>query len=650
MTSYYDQELSRLGETYELARVSNIQQLKVGIVNASEASVIGVGSGGSYTVASLLCTLHEAYTGRVSRPSTPLEIISNPTLASASPIFFVSAEGKNPDIVEALRRARRHSARDLHVLTNRGASPLQDTLTELTDVNIHTFELEHKDGYLATNSLILDAVLIARAYEELDHHDDHIPPTIDDLKLNGQSIGAWLEGAAGFAQNVASRDGVIVLHSPALKSVAADLESKLSEAALLHCQVADLRSFAHGRHSWLTERAGDNLVLALVDPLSERLWQATHALLPREIETLTLNIAGSRPRDLLSGLIAELKLVSLFAQALGKDPAKPTVAQFGRELYYIDLPKLVEQPRPQTNSAEQSKFAVLGAHWPSITHEEPMQRMASSVRGSLSDKAFRAVVFDYDGTISSSNRRDIPPTTQVCEYLQKLAEHGVVVGIASGRGDSIHAQLRLVLPDACWPKIKLGLFSGGWIGDLSSEISQESQTSEFLNHAARIVHNLKHAGVPIDMVRVYHPHQVSVRFQPGIEAQGMWFVIVDALRHAGVDFSNVVRSRHSVDILAPGVSKSRLVTHLIKSCKLDPYEVLTMGDQGAWPGNDSSLLDHKFSLSVATPSRKLDRGWKIAPAHKRDVDATLWYLDAIVFLNAGNFTFDAARLHEASAR
>jgi len=60
MNSYYDQELNRLGETYERARNANIDKLKVGIVNASEASVIGVGSGGSYTIASLLCTLHEA--------------------------------------------------------------------------------------------------------------------------------------------------------------------------------------------------------------------------------------------------------------------------------------------------------------------------------------------------------------------------------------------------------------------------------------------------------------------------------------------------------------------------------------------------------------------------------------------------------------
>ena len=146
MKSYYDQELDRLGETYKLARLANIEQLKIAIIKASEASIIAVGSGGSYTVASLLCALHEKYTGRVSRPSTPLEIIANPTLAAASPMFFVSAEGKNPDIVEALLRARRHSARDLHVLTNREESPLQTASAALADVTIHNFQLDQKDG------------------------------------------------------------------------------------------------------------------------------------------------------------------------------------------------------------------------------------------------------------------------------------------------------------------------------------------------------------------------------------------------------------------------------------------------------------------------------------------------------------------------
>src|SRR3954468_25050247 len=120
----YEQELSKIGETVGSAAAADINKLKLAIVAASEASIIAVGSCGSFTVASLLCSLHESYTGRVSRAVTPLELICNPTLASTSPIFIISAEGKNPDILEALQRARQYSSRTVHVITNRGASPL----------------------------------------------------------------------------------------------------------------------------------------------------------------------------------------------------------------------------------------------------------------------------------------------------------------------------------------------------------------------------------------------------------------------------------------------------------------------------------------------------------------------------------------------
>ncbi|KVL19465.1 hypothetical protein WS95_13400 [Burkholderia sp. MSMB1826] len=98
-----------------------------------------------------------------------------------------------------------------------------------------------------------------------------------------------------------------------------------------------------------------------------------------------------------------------------------------------------------------------------------------------------------------------------------------------------------------------------------------------------------------------------------------------------------------MDVLASGVDKSHLVAHMAQACKVDPYEIVTMGDQGAWPGNDSSLLEHRFSLSVDQPTRRIDRGWKLAPHHKRDVDATLWYLERTVIAEdaeAFRFTFE----------
>src|SRR4029077_6106329 len=117
--------------------------------------------------------------------------------------------------------------------------------------------------------------------------------------LGDRAIDDWLSEAETFVDEVARRRGVIVTFSPLLRPVAADLESKLSESALLYCQLADLRSFAHGRHLWLVDRPGDCAILALIEPSLEALWTATRALLPSEVPTLTMPFLGAKPQDLL---------------------------------------------------------------------------------------------------------------------------------------------------------------------------------------------------------------------------------------------------------------------------------------------------------------------------------------------------------------
>lgn len=634
----YEQELAKLHETYQKALAADIQRLKIAIAGASESSIIGVGSGGSYTAASLLCSLHEAYTGRVSRPSTPLEIICNPTLSAVSPVFLISAEGKNPDIVEALQRARMHSARPLHIITNRQDSPLIACANRLTDINIHIFELKEKDGYLATNSLLLDAVLIARAYCELDNEFENIPASIEELRLRSQTIAEWLSDAAPFVDQAVTRGAVIITFSPLMRAVAADLESKLAESALLHCQLTDLRSFAHGRHLWLAERPNGCTILAVIEPTLSSLWESMRSKLPPEIPAISMLFDGATPRDLLAGLVAQMRLLSAIAQRLGKDPGNPAVPQFGRDLHYMDISALIPAPLEPSGSGERSKYEVLGARWPSLPRRGSMQRALEGFQLALEQQEFRAIVFDYDGTLCGSHRNDNPPPPQsIVDHLRTLIDGGIFVGIASGRGGSIQEELQKSFPAELWPKIQLGLYNAGHISTLADPIPENRPTSEFLSHAARIIGRLKTLGVPIEQIRTTHPFQVSVRFREGVHAENNWFVIADALRQAGLDLSKVVRSKYSVDILGDGVNKSHLVAHMIQNFKVDPYEVLTMGDQGAWPGNDSSLLEHRFSLSVDVPSRRMDRGWKLAPAHKRDVDATLWYLDRIHVIGGGKF-------------
>jgi hypothetical protein len=231
-----------------------------------------------------------------------------------------------------------------------------------------------------------------------------------------------------------------------------------------------------------------------------------------------------------------------------------------------------------------------------------------------------------------------------------LVDAGVLIAIASGRGTSIQEELQRSLPDTYWERILVGLYNAGHISSLAAAPETARPTNEFLSHVTRIVNDLKGLGVPIETIRTTHPYQVSVRFHEGANIEGNWFVIADALRQAGLDLSRVVKSKHSVDILSTQANKSRLVAHVIQEFKVDPFQILTMGDQGAWPGNDASLLEHRYSLSVDAPSRRLDRGWKLAPAHKRDVDATLWYLDRIRTVDHGLFKMNFTERPELFAQ
>ena len=639
----YETELSHLDRTLSHAAQIDISGLKTAISAASEGSIIAVGSGGSFTVASLLCSLHEAYTGRVSRAVTPLELICNPTLASSSPIFVISAEGKNPDVIEALQRARKYSSRAVHVLTNRGDSALMDCVRSLKDVSPHVYELTEKDGYLATNSLALDASLVARAYGELDRSLHAGPTGTANIRIGEQDLASWLADARAFIASAARRRELIVVFSPRLRSLAEDLESKFSEAALLPVQLCDFRSFAHGRHLWLTERSADTALLVLTEPSTDRLWNDMQPQIPAGVPRFALKLASAEPHDLIGGLIGAMHLVSEVANAEGRDIARPQVSPLGRSLYYADLSKLIPAHVEAETYGEDSKYQVLGAHWPTPRSSGRMRRALTAAHELFEGRSFRSVVFDYDGTLCSSNSADFPPSDEVIAAIVRLLQAGITVGIASGRGGSIGENLEGKIDSTLWPKVRLGLYNGGWIGQLGQQPPTDVPLGEFLINAQRIIAELRSQGVPITNVRANPPHQLSIRFEAGVSTEGMWFTIVDALKQSGLETGTVVRSKHSVDVLARGVSKSLLVARIVQAEHIDPYEVVTMGDLGAWPGNDFSLLQHRYSLSVDVPSRRLDRGWKLTPRYLRDVDATLWYLSRLQLNDDGTFNLNLPR-------
>jgi hypothetical protein len=133
-------------------------------------------------------------------------------------------------------------------------SPLARASREYS--NLDRFEFRPpagKDGFLATNSLLATAILVARGYHSPNDASSELPETLADVAYGGQTAEdylSWLEEASA---PLWRRETLVVLYGPSTQAAAVDLESKFTEAALGQVQLADYRNFAHGRHHWLAK-------------------------------------------------------------------------------------------------------------------------------------------------------------------------------------------------------------------------------------------------------------------------------------------------------------------------------------------------------------------------------------------------------------
>ncbi len=155
-------ELDSLPDTFEWA----LQQPLNGIVRAVRAlsglPLLAVGSGGSYTAAHLACALHGFHTNRMAQAMTPLQLISSPTDLRDLAVFVPTAGGKNPDVLAAFRHLISEEPRSLMVWCATPESPLAAAAAKYRFVDFQDFSMPYgKDGFLAVNSLLAFAVLLA---------------------------------------------------------------------------------------------------------------------------------------------------------------------------------------------------------------------------------------------------------------------------------------------------------------------------------------------------------------------------------------------------------------------------------------------------------------------------------------------------------
>ena len=613
-------ELAFLPRTYDWAIRFPIEPLTLAVTR-SQFPLVAIGSGGSFTAAHLAVFLHQERFSLPAVAATPLELSSTDLDLREAAILFLTAGGNNSDILGAFDVSVRREPRHLTVVCASKGSKLAARANKYSTPHLCEFSLPSgRDGFLATNSLLASCVVLHRAYIASRAGSLPMPKTLAAL------------AGPGFCRTDYSRllstETLLVLYPPSLKPVAVDIESKFTEAALGHIQFSDYRQFAHGRHHWLAKRGNDTAILALATEGTSGIMEKTLRLIPKHISSLQSVLPHEGSLACLAGLVHGYELVQQAGKARGIDPGDPKVPMFGRKLYHL---KVFDRPaahnitslatpeiaiaRKTKSSKQLSKGQPIG--WVKA-HHEFLDRLRRA--------RIRAIVFDYDGTLCDEERRFDPLPKAVADELKRLLRAGIILGIATGRGKSIRERLQESLPRTVWGRVVVGYYNGGDIGLLNDDSKPNGipEVSDPLSGVAELLK--KHSdflGVAEIELRL---RQITLRPLGTLTLARLWQNIEGLLRTSSFPGVTVLKSGHSIDILAPKVSKLAVLDRVTSITGASRDNILCIGDQGCWPGNDHELLGTPLSLSVDVTSADPERCWNLAPVGLRESQATITYL------------------------
>lgn len=577
--------------------------------------------------ADYLAGIHTHLTGCLSIGLTPLAFLRSEARVDQSSIWLISASGRNVDIRRALRHAIETEPAHLAVMTAAIDSPVAREVKPLT-VDLLEFDRgSGKDGFLATNSLVSFLFLLSRAYSELV--GIQFPTSLHNLLKRGFREPFVWDSLAETVTPLLGRESWLVLFDPDCYAIAADIESRFSEAALGSIKLADLRNFAHGRHFWAARYSDSTATLVLSQPASENLASRTLELIPDSIPKAHIRLTGDKLFAPIAGVMASMEIAALAGKMKGIDPGRPGVPSFGSRLYNLATSPIAKEPQNRTlqivkrkarHSAASLKTSDLTGIWKSAL---------SSFLKELYNTSIQGIVFDYDGTLVHINERFTPPRPEVAKALVGLLSSGVRIGIATGRGKSLRTDLQKVIPEGFWSQVLVGYHNGSEIGTLNDNLLPDSSApiEPILLKCKRLLQD--NSSLQNKLSIRDSRYQLSIQWSSPVLGWTLRDVVGALVAPFIADGITIVSSGHSIDILVAPASKTNVILQIAHRFHMPTHNILAIGDQGCHPGNDHELLTHRPSLSVDEVSPLLNTCWRLTPPMVKGPQGTLWYLSRL---------------------
>lgn len=625
----FEKELNKMENTFQWAIKQEVSEIRSELLHNKLIPLFIVGSGGSLSACQYAAILFQQY-GMMAKAVTPLELFYSKYALRNSNILFISASGKNTDILFAYKIAINLEPNRIFSLCMKRNSPLAKLANEISISRNYEFDIPSgKDGFLATNSLISFFVIIYKIFKQ--------PSDSDPLAIPYKES---FTGMGDFLNKVSPNHTFNILYAGLGYPVAVDVESKLVEAALADVIISDYRNFGHGRHHWFAKRKASSAIIAIITPEEELIAQRTLSLLPSDIPTLIIRSNYDNSFASIDLLIKSFYFVDALGKLQNIDPGRPGVPDYGSKLYNLRYTSLFKE---KTEIKNLEQIAILRKiKLPSINLlvlEEKIfwNNAYKNFKDVLKSTEFGSIIFDYDGTLCSSSSRYTGIDKNVTKELIKILERGLVIGIATGRGQSVRKDLYSKIPIKYHSRVIIGYYNCADIGELKNTCLPIKKGIKNIL-LQNIFELIKSYSFPEEVCPELKPNQVTVEIKNKKNWQKVRLIIIDLVlskNYAGVQ---ILESSHSIDIIdQTSTCKLNILSYCKKIAKKNAkaQNCLCIGDKGQWPGNDYQLLSSPYSLSVDEVSSLSGMCWNLVPPGIKNTMATLYYLSYLTFNTNG---------------
>ena len=619
----FNSELGKLADTIKWAEKQDVTSLsKFLFAENKQTPLVCVGSGGSLSACHYAAMLYKQRNGVLAVAMTPLQLMySGREILRCSKLLFLSASGKNKDILNALKYGVKYNETGMMSLTLRKYNPTEALLEQYPKVLRWCEDIpSEKDGFLATNSLAATFTLLCKA---------------NDFKFPSSQKSEY---SKNYDFDLATIQNFIVLYGAVGEPVAWDIESKLTEAALGSALLSDYRNFGHGRHHWFAKKGDNSCIIALVTPVERELAYKTIGCLPKDVPVIYIETELETPAASVDMLLKAFRFVNDLGMVREIDPGRPGVPSYGRLLYNLDYFKLTNRILPAEKTLEVAVRRKLGPAgmenvqlW--VHYIEACQRFVKQ----LNKGKFTTVAFDYDGTLSAPDHAS-RYTNRLCDEVKNsllpLLENGVQLIVATGRGKSVGNSIKNTFDQKYWPQIRVGYYNGTCLLALGDEDELKKWKKQPFDSELKELEEELKLRLPAGCVGYKFEErclQLSIEGEvTQMESQLVYDTCREIIWDKQMKGIRVWRSSHSMDIVVfRKVSKLQVIE--------DPEHTLCIGDYGTVEGNDYEMLTSKYSLSVDRVSKNTESCWNIAPSGMKGLDATLYYISRLK-ANEGKIT------------